>query len=139
MVRRSVMSQIDNQIRARIEEFVADLSQLVRDSAVEAAVAALKGSAGQRSSAPSSKTKKSRVVTGGGGRRTGKRRSPREIERTLKTVADHIKKNPSQRAEDIRKALKLSPAETGDALKRLVENKSIKSKGERRQTTYSSS
>lgn len=123
------MPDLKSEIRTLVESFVEDLNKLVRQSAIDAAVDALRGTSSSSEGANRrSATKQGRGVH---------RRSPSEILRTETKVVAYIEKHPGQRSEDIRKALKLSPSVTGDALKRLVSKKALRSKGQRRATTYS--
>ena len=54
----------------------------------------------------------------------------------MKSVLEFIGSKPGSRSEDIRSGLGLPAATMADALKRLAADKSIKSKGQRRGTTY---
>ena len=56
--------------------------------------------------------------------------------RTVGTVLGYIKAHPGSRSEVIKKALGMAPPQMGDALKRLVASKSVKTKGQKRATTY---
>ena len=128
------MPDLETEIRSRVESFVEELTVLVRQSAVDAAVNALRGSGGSVVKAGRGGLKASGSKVGKG---KGNRRSPGQIKRTLSKVLAHVKAHEGARAEDVRKALKLTPTQTGDALTRLLKAKSIKSKGERRATVYS--
>lgn len=129
------MSDLETEIRSRVESFVEELTVLVRQSAVDAAVNALKGSGGLLPKVGGRKAGKSSGSKVGRGK--GNRRDAKAIQRTQAKVFAFIEKNSGARAEEIRKALKITPTITGDALTRLMKAKSIKSKGERRATTYS--
>lgn len=49
----------------------------------------------------------------------------------------HIKRNPGQRGEQITKALRMSPSAMRWAMKKLIADKAVKTKGQRRGMTYS--
>jgi hypothetical protein len=81
-----------------------------------------------RASAPSTKTTK-------GGRL--QRRSPADIARALDAVVILVRKSKAGlRSEEIRKALKLDVREVPRVLKEGLAKKKLKSKGEKRATTY---
>src|ERR1035438_9090269 len=66
------------------------------------------------------------------------RRSPEEIAKTLEQVVAAVKKNPEGlRAEQIRQALGLQAKEMPRILKEGLVKKMLKSKGQKRATTYS--
>ncbi len=131
------MPTLEDEIRNHVEAFVTELSSLIRQAAADAAVSALTG--GQMPS----------MRMGGGGAKRGPqtgapkkaggriRRNQAQIEQTVSKVLGYVESNGGSRAEKIRAALGLSAPQTADALRRLMSEKSIKSKGERRATTYS--
>jgi hypothetical protein len=57
-------------------------------------------------------------------------------EADLQKVLDYIGKNPGKRSEEIQKALHLDGAYGKKVLAKLRETKAVKTKGERRATTY---
>lgn len=127
------MSSLDSEIRNRVESFVAEISALIRQAAVDAAVNALTGQrgasvAGKRGPKAGAAAKKE------GGRI---RRTEAEIQQTMAKVLGYIDSHPGSRSEEIRAALHYSAPQMADALKRLMAEKSIKAKGQRRATTYS--
>ena len=82
-----------------------------------------------RASAPATKTTK-------GGRLA--RRSPADIARALDAVVILVRKSTKGlRSEEIRKALKLDVREVPRVLKEGLSKKKLKSKGQKRATTYS--
>jgi hypothetical protein len=75
------------------------------------------------------------VKTGKGGRLA--RRSPAEIAKTLGTIVSLLKgKKAGLRSEEIRKALKLDVREVPRVLKEGLSKKALRSKGQKRATTY---
>ncbi len=64
------------------------------------------------------------------------RRDEAQIAATKKLVLDYIAKNPGKRSEQLRPGLKLDRAVFTDAITRLKADKKIKSKGQKRATTY---
>lgn len=135
------MSTLDNEIRSRVESFVAEISSLIRQAAVDAAVNALRGQGGaglgytgaKRGPKPGMAAAR-RAAAAGGGR---VRRTEAQIQQTMSKVLSYIESNSGSRSEEIRASLNLTAPQTADSLKRLLAEKSIKSKGQRRGTTYS--
>jgi hypothetical protein len=85
------------------------------------------------------------VASGGGQRETLKkasgrlpRRSPEDIAQTLELVVAAVKKTKDKgmRAEEIRKELQLDVREVPRVLKEGVAKKRLRSKGQKRATTY---
>jgi hypothetical protein len=134
----------NSEIRALVDDFAEKLSALVRQSAVNAAIDALRGGSPApvrrgpgRPPRSASAAPAPRPSAGGKGTRV--RRTLADIQKTMDRVADYVSSHDAVRAEDIKKALKLTSAQNGDALRRLVDTKVLKTKGERRATTYSKS
>lgn len=129
----------NSEIRALVDDFVEKLSNMVRQAAVDAAIDALRGGAAPARRGPGRPPRAAaaapRAAAGGKGKRV--RRTLADIQKTMDRVADYVGSHDAVRAEDIKKALKLTSAQNGDALRRLVDTKVLKTKGERRATTYS--
>ena len=128
------MSTLDTQIRNRVESFVAELTGLIRQAAVDAAVSALNGQRGATYTGAKRGPKPGAAAAGRKGTRV--RRTEQQIQSTMKNVLEFIASKPGSRSEDVRSGLGLPAATMADALKRLMADKSIKSKGQRRGTTY---
>ncbi len=132
----------NSEIRTLVDDFVEKLSGLVRQAAVDAAIDALRGGTSApvrrgpgRPPRAASAAPAPRAAAGGKGKRV--RRTLADIQKTMDRVAEYVASHDAVRAEDIKKALKLTSAQNGDALRRLVDTKVLKTKGERRATTYS--
>lgn len=128
------MTNTDTDIRNRIESFVAEMTALIRQAAVESAIAALNGSNGYSGAKRGPKPKNANLPTQGGKR---VRRSEKDILQMMSKVVAFIESNPGSRSEDIRAKLGVTAPQLADSLRRLIADKSIKSKGQRRGTTYS--
>src|SRR3954469_22671494 len=102
--RLAMANSLDERIRARVEQFAAELAELIRESAMETVSAALTGArpspgrGGRRAAAPAP------VAVRGGGRgraaasrEKGAKRPPDEIERLTGRLLDYVKSNPGQR------------------------------------------
>ncbi len=133
-------NSVNDRIRSRVEAFAEELSSLIRDSAMETVRDAL--GAG---SAPRRGTRAGRaVVTGpagssvrGGGRREkGQKRDPAEIERLTDRLLDYVKGNAGQRIEQIAAGMGTVTKELNLPVKKLIAQKSLKTKGQKRATQY---
>ncbi len=135
-------NSFDDRIRARVEQFAAELAELIRESAMETVSAALTGArpssgrGGRRAAAAVA------PVRGGGGRgRTasrekGAKRPPDEIERLTGRLLDYVKGNPGQRIEQIADGMGTSTKELNLPAKKLIATKQLKTKGQKRATQY---
>jgi hypothetical protein len=97
-----------------------------RGSSTKAAPAATKGGGGQPDPLKAPKTTDGRLA----------RRTPEEIAKTLVRIAALVKKSTGMRSEEIRKALQLDVREMPRVLKEGLAKKVLKSKGQKRATTY---
>src|SRR5688500_9292733 len=97
------MSDTDQLIRDRIEEFVNQLNQLVRQTALESVQDALGAGAG--AGAGRGRGRGRAAAIGRGGRRKGEKRSSDQIAETTKAVVSYVRKNPGQGVEAIAKGL----------------------------------
>ncbi len=137
-------NNLDDRIRARVEQFAVELAELIRESAMETVSAALAGarpSAGRggRRAAPVA------VAVRGSGRgraaaaasrEKGAKRPPDEIERLTSRLQDYIKGNPGQRIEQIADGMGTSTKELNLPAKKLIAGKQLKTKGQKRATQY---
>ncbi len=64
------------------------------------------------------------------------RRSPEQLEETVKTIVAFVKKNPESRTEQIGEGLGIATKDLALPMKKLVAEKVLKTKGQRRGTTY---
>ena len=131
-------NSVNDRIRSRVEAFAEELSALIRDSAMETVREALGGSAAPRgrggrggraaaSAAP---------VRGGGRREKGQKRDPGEIERLTDRLLDYVKGNAGQRIEQIAAGMGTVTKELNLPVKKLIAQKSLKTKGQKRATQY---
>ena len=128
------MSDFNDQIAKLVNEFVAQVSALARQAAMETLQGALGGAfagGGVRRGRPPA------VAALGGGRRPkGAKRPADEIERTKERLYEFIKGNPGQRVEQINKALGTTTKDLTLPLKKLIADKAVKTEGEKRATAY---
>ncbi len=136
-------NSLDARIRARVEQFAAELAELIRESAMETVSVALAGArpspgrGGRRAAAAAAVAA---VRTGGRGRSAsrekGAKRPPDEIERLTSRLLDYIKSNPGQRIEQIADGMGTSTKELNLPAKKLIAGKQLKTKGQKRATQY---
>jgi hypothetical protein len=152
------MSDVDVQIKNRVNSFVEEITALVRKSALEAVSSALKGSGGAsaalaaaapakrrgrppknapKAAAPAAAAKPAAKAAAKGGRRKpGEKRSSVEIEATIEKLTSFIAANPGLGIEHIAKGLNTSTRELVLPVKKLLSEKKITSKGQKRATRY---
>lgn len=130
---------IDDQIRTRIDDFVEELSALVREAAVEAVELALRqgGSSGaprrpRSEGARQTKRKASRKKA----TRKRIRRSADDIAKLSERVLAYVKVNPGTRMEAIAKALRKDTKDLRRSVQDLLAAKKLRTKGQKRGTEY---
>ncbi len=126
-------ANFDQQIRKTIEAFVEELSGLVRAAAVQSVTEAFGG--GSTVSARGAAAPRA-ARSAGRGRAKGQKRAPEDLVALVGQLFSAIKANPGQRMEQIAKGLKSSTQELALPAKKLIADKKIKTKGERRATKY---
>lgn len=131
-------NSVSEQIRARVEAFVDEMSDLIRESAMETMQKALgsgdggsrrgrrAGVAGRRAALPSASR----------GRAKGAKRSPDELEKLTTQLLAYVKGNPGQRIEQIAQGMDTSTKELNLPAKKLLSKKALKTKGHKRATQY---
>jgi hypothetical protein len=163
------MNNAENNIKNRVDAFVNDLSDLIRQSALEAVAEALKkggesSSSSSSSSSPvarrpgrpaknaeapvaakpagkpgrpaKSSSSSSSSSAAAAKRRAGEKRSPVLLAQVTDQVGNHIKSNPGQGVEQIAKALSTTTKELTLPIRKLLGDKKITSKGQKRATRY---
>jgi len=122
-------ADFNQQIRDAIEAFVEELSVLVRAAALQSVteVFGSSGSGGRRGH---------RAVGGPSRRAKGEKRSPQDLTQLVGRLLSEIKAKPGLRMEQIAKALGSTTKDLALPAKKLIAEKKIKTKGERRATKY---
>ena len=131
------MANINDAIRAALDSFVEDLSNLIQQAALESVEQALasassipgKRGRGGRAAAPA-------FVALSQSRKKGAKRTPEELEQLIKKLHTYIGKNPGQRIEQIAQGLDISTKELNLPAKKLISEKKLSTKGQKRATTY---
>jgi|GEM_PF-1851495 len=126
-------STMSDQIRTLVEEFTSKLELMIRRTALEQVAAAL-GDAVQPRRGPGrprgpAQSSMSRPKKGG-------KRSPEHLEEMAAKLLAHVRANPGQRGEQIAAALKTDVGTMRLPMQKLMAAKKIKTKGQRRGTSY---
>ena len=133
-------NHIDTEIRERIDSFIGELSQLVRDAALEAVQEALGGKApARRTSVAKANGDANSVATARkAAKRKGKRhrRTAADLENMAGRIFNHVKSNPGQRMEEISAALGERTYDLRRPLEQLKTEKAFKTTGQKRATQY---
>lgn len=125
---------IDQQIRARIDSFVAELAALVRDAALESVKGALVSEQGGRGRRGPGRPR--RLAASDGGAQRGSKRTPEALEQLKENLFEVISLNPGQRMEELGRLLEVSTKDLTLPVKKLLGEKRVKTKGQKRATTY---
>lgn len=125
------MNDVDRQIRDRVEAFVTELTDLVRQAALESVSEVLggqpvPGAARRRGGRPP----RPRM------RRRGGKRSPEEIEATTRRVLDYVAQNPGHGVEQMATDLGVSTKDLTLPIKKLLSNGDLLTEGQKRATKY---
>lgn len=127
-------SDIDSKIRGLVEAFADDLAGLIRESAMDTVRDALGGvPSGRRGGGAA------RVSAAGAGRRAlpkGAKRPPDEIVKLTARLLEYVKGHKGERIEQIAKGMGVSTRELNLPVKKLISQKSIRTRGQKRATQY---
>lgn len=133
-MRRMSTAKFEQQIRTTIEAFVEELSALVRSAAVQSVTEAFGGPLPGGTKGRAAKAALS--ASGAKARAKGQKRAPEDLAELVDQLLNTIKAAPGQRMEQIAKTLKSTTQELALPAKKLIAEKKIKTKGERRATKY---
>jgi hypothetical protein len=133
-------SSVSDQVRARVESFVGELSELIRRSAMETVQQALAGGdaprRGRRGAVAGARRGAGAAAKVPRARAKGAKRSPDELEKLTGQLLAYIKGNAGQRIEQIADGMGTSTKELNLPAKKLLSTKAIKTKGHKRATQY---
>jgi hypothetical protein len=126
-------SDIDEKIRGMLEAFAGDLAGLIRESAMQSVRDALGG----EGEAPRGR-RGARASAAPVGRRLpkGAKRPPDEIVKLTSRLLEYVKGHKGERIEQIAKGMGVSTRELNLPVKKLISNKSIRTRGQKRATQY---
>jgi len=125
-----------------VEQFAAELAELIRESAMETVSAALAGArpspgrGGGRRGGAAAVAARPAARGRAPGREKGAKRPPEEIERLTGRLLDYVKSNPGQRIEQIADGMGTSTKELNLPAKKLISTKQLRTKGQKRATQY---
>jgi hypothetical protein len=129
-------SDVNREIRDRVQSFVQELSELVKQATLESVQSALQGGpvgvlpmarGGRRGGAAQPKLAP--------GRRGGKRTAD-ELESLASSLLRHIQSNPGQRMEQLSASLDIASKELTLPIKKLMQENRLRTKGQKRATAY---
>jgi DNA-binding NtrC family response regulator len=145
------MSDVENELRSRVDSFVNELSALIRRQALMAVEEVLKKGEGgavarkpgrpakaeePKGKAPKAAPKAVAKAAPSAKRKPGEKRSPAALAQITEQVYNYIKSNPGQGVEQIAKALQTSTKELTLPIRKLLGDKKVGSKGQKRATRY---
>jgi hypothetical protein len=139
------MSDVENELRSRVDSFVQELSTLIRRQALAAVEDVLKSGgrpesssrgarAPQRGRAAAAPARAVKVVASK--RKAGEKRTPQEIQAVTAQLLSYIKANAGQRVEEIATGLSTSTKELTLPIRKLLKDKKLGAKGQKRATRY---
>ncbi len=120
----------------RIHHILESFAEEIREEVQRQAMAALSGGfvGGTKTNGQfKARAAKAAAVKRG---RKGAKRDPKALEALVGKVGDFIAKHPGLRVEEINKQLGTTTKELALPIKKLIEAKTIKAKGQRRSTKY---
>ncbi|MEO7034785.1 MAG: DNA-binding protein [Polyangiaceae bacterium] len=129
------MANISDTIRAALDSFVDDLSNLIQQAALESVEQALAGASaipGRRGARAAAAPSFASLAS----RKKGAKRTPEELEQLIKKLHAYIAKNPGQRIEQIAASLDITTKELNLPAKKLISEKKLSTKGQKRATVY---
>jgi hypothetical protein len=130
-------SDVNREIRDRIQAFVNELSELVRQATLESVQDALQGRMGSANVAVRGVGRPAASGRGAAMRvKKGGKRTPEELEALTARLLRHIQGNPGQRMEQLAVALNLPSKELTLPIKKLLQENRLRTKGQKRATAY---
>lgn len=128
------MSKIDEEVREAVETFVEQLTGLIQRAALESVQSALNGGSSPARRGP--KRAASQPALGSERYEASAKRSPAELTALIKKLHSHIAKHPGLRIEKIGAGLGVPTKALVLPVKRLISEKKITTKGQKRATVY---
>jgi hypothetical protein len=129
------MSDFQSDMNHAVQSFVAQITELARRAALDTLESAFGGKAAGRAAASIAIAGATgRVGRPAGGR--GVKRTPADLEALSKKFAAFVKSKPGLRIEQINKELGTTTKDLALPIRKLVAEKVIAAKGQKRSTTY---
>ncbi len=121
------MSDLERRLRARVEAFVGELTEIVREEALEEVANALGAATTRvRQAAKPPKSARGRAP----------KRTQDDLSALEAKIIKHVGKNPGSGAREIAQAFGLTTADITLPLRRLVVGRKLRTKGQKRGTQY---
>ena len=127
------MSNIDDAVREAVELFVEQLKDLIQRAALESVQTALNGGSSSRRG---SKRQLGQSIALPQRHETSSKRSPAELAALIKKLHTHIAKHPGLRIEKIAAGLAVPTKALVLPVKRLIGDRKLRTKGQKRATVY---
>jgi hypothetical protein len=125
------MADFQTQINKLVDSFVAQVTAVARQAAMDTLTAALGAAGGKRALAGIGAARVASVR-----RAKGAKRPQSEIEKTKDRVNDFIHKHPGLRIEQINRELGTSTRDLSLPLRKLISEGAVRTEGEKRSTQY---
>lgn len=128
---------MNNELHDLVTNFIADLQALWQRQALAALTGPsipVNGRSNGRSHGRSNGS--SNGSSNGHSRAKGEKRSPEEMEATASKLLAYVDKNPGLRIEQINKAIGTTTKDLQLPIRKLIADSALKTKGEKRSTTY---
>lgn len=123
------------EIQDLIDNFVASLTAAIQEQTIAALEHALGGSIEPARRGRAGGAARGRPASRGS-RAKGAKRSPEELEELTSRLAAYVKSNPGQRIEQIAAEMGVSTKELNLPAKKLLADRVLKTKGQKRATQY---
>jgi hypothetical protein len=130
------MTNENSKLRSLVDQFVSDLSSVVREAALDTLRAAIGAPSAPPKRGPGRPPKAGRKLGRPAGRRKAGRRSADEVASIGQTVLSHVRANPGQRLEEIGRALGLPTKELKRPIANLMDAGALRTEGQKRGTKY---
>jgi len=136
------VSNIHDQIASRIKAFATELEELVRKAAIDAVTQSLGAgpsaprSAPVRAAAAAAPAAVSKAAPRRAAASKGGKRPPEELAAMVVKAGDWVKANAGHGVEDMARSLGVQTKELALPIAKLLKNKTIKKRGQKRATKY---
>ena len=132
------MNDFQNDMNHAVQGFVAQITELARRAALETLESAFGGKTGRVVAAPAVAAMAPPGVVRAGRPRGGRgaKRTAEDLEALSEKFAAFVKANPGLRIEQINKELGTTTKDLALPIRKLIADKEISAKGQKRSTTY---
>jgi hypothetical protein len=130
------MTQLNTELRSKIDAFLEELTALVKQSALDSVQAALANRTAPARRGPGRPRMNIKVGRPAKPAMKGGKRTPKEVEAMAAKIAAYVRSNPGKRLEQIASGLGTSTHEMKFPVTKLLASKALSKKGQKRGTTY---